>query len=84
MSLELASEADPERLLQVLAHTARKLIGSKHTAVGLCGENTATVWAHFSSSEGEADGSGALVRRIDAPWMSAPPPRGSVLGKLIE
>jgi PAS domain S-box-containing protein len=84
MSLALAAEADPERLLQVLAHAARKLIGSKHTAVGLCSDNTNPVWAFFSSGAGAADGSGAVASRITAPRMSAAPPPGSVLARLIE
>ena len=84
MSLELTAERDPERLLNVLARMARRLIGAKYSAVGL--HNGGTAMRIFrSSGAGDPSTPTSNDRNPGAatPDRSAAPPENSILARLI-
>jgi signal transduction histidine kinase/CheY-like chemotaxis protein len=86
MSLEMAVERDPERLLELLTHSARKLIGARYAAVGLLSEDRQAIRVFLSSGAGETPGSGddGIGSAPFAPKLIEAPPSKSILGKLVE
>lgn len=89
MSLELASERDPERLLQGFAQMARKLLGAKYALVGALAEDGKTLLNILGSGGsgvgGSAAGSagewGATTAGVSQGAALSP---GSVLRRLVE
>jgi len=73
ISLQLASERDPQRLLEHFCHTARDLIGAKHAAVGILGEDGQSLRLFFIS--------GMDAER--AVGIGTPRSQTGVLGKLL-
>ncbi len=64
--LDLASEREPERLLELLCHRARHLIGARYATAGAIGEDGETTAYLFSS--------GLSGDEVVAAARSAPPP----------
>jgi len=73
IGLQLASERDPQRLLENVCHTARDLIGARYVAVGVLGED-AHALRHFFISGMDAE---------RAVGIGSPAARPGVLGKLL-
>lgn len=72
-SLQLASERDPERLLQALCHAARDLTGARHAVVGIRGEDEQML-RHVCSSGIDPNAAAAFA---------APRPRQGLLDTLL-
>ncbi|HTV55115.1 MAG TPA: PAS domain S-box protein [Terriglobia bacterium] len=86
MSLEMAAEREPERLLGLLAHSARKLIGAKYAAVGLLTDDGQKIRVFLSSGAGETSGCGANGTGSVpfAPKLIEAPPSNSILANLLK
>jgi PAS domain S-box-containing protein len=85
MSLELAAEPDPSKLLFGLARMARELVGAAYSAVGLVDENGCTTRVILSSDLGTpADRDSATTPAPDSePLTYVSPPSDSILGGLM-
>jgi CheY-like chemotaxis protein len=86
MSLELASERDPGRLLEGLGHVARKLIGAKYAAVGLLCESATRFRVYVSRGAGDTIESEEVRQGAIgcAPKIELCPRQDSILGRVIE
>ncbi len=73
IGLQLASELDPQRLLETFCHSARDLIGARYVAVGVLEEDVQTP-RHFFISGMDAE---------RAVGLGTFAPRQGVLGKLL-